>query len=294
MTYTQDQNGPAPDTEDANSSNNSLRRKLFFTHDESTEDEDEIPFILSPLKPSSPPQSGMFVHGTPLRGRSFSMQRTHGTPYSNSRNLSPLNMSPICNTNLDMSCQSVQSRRSARLDFSTFMSIDTSMNDEKDLKEAQEVPPPHPDTIFEESSESAKSSEDNKNETIEMTSFQDSSAFRPIIEISKIDRVKDTDWYRSSSESINGLKHTLGNTLIRSNFSELSTCNLAQDTGYQTYSMNSTSDSRSTPGKKQSNWCDKITAITEIEEIKGVNWEENIQNMYSSTPSKYGRRRIDG
>ncbi|XP_015115239.1 protein aurora borealis [Diachasma alloeum] len=299
FTFTQDQSTP-PDTDDANSSNNSLRRKLFFTHDESSEDEDDGPFVLSPLKStSSPPQSGMFVHGTPLRGRPYSMQRNHGTPYTNSKNLSPLNMSPICNPTLDMSCQSIQSRRRsvARLDFTTFMSIDVSSSEEKD---AQQTPTStHPETIFEESLESKRPEDQvNKNDTIEMVSLlQESTPFNPAIpitiEVSKIDRVKETvDWYRNtSSESLGGQKH--GNTLIRSNYSEQSSAfNFAQDTGYQTYSMNNTSDNRSiTPLKKQNNWSERITAISEIDEVKSTNWQENIENMYSSTPSKYGRQR---
>ncbi|XP_011297641.1 protein aurora borealis [Fopius arisanus] len=297
LTYTQDQNTPSSEDE-ANSSNNSLRRKLFFTHDESTEEEDELSFVLSPLKdPSSPPQSGMFMHGTPLRGRPYSMQRNHGTPYTNSRNLSPLNMSPICNPTLDMSCQSIQSRRRSvtRLDFTTFMSIDVS-SEEKDLQTPTST---HPETIFEESLETRKPEvEVNKNNTIEMVSLlQESTPFNPAIpitiEVSKIDRVKDLgDWYRNvSCESINGQK--LGTTLLRSNYSEQSSAfNFAQDTGYQTYSMNNTSDNRSiTPIKKQSNWSERITAISEIDEIKSSNWQENIENMYSSTPSKYGRQR---
>lgn len=52
-------------------SNSSLRRKLFFNHDEFGNNDDEF---VSPLKASesmrlscSPPQSGMFVRGTPLK-----------------------------------------------------------------------------------------------------------------------------------------------------------------------------------------------------------------------------------
>lgn len=55
-------------------SNSSLRRKLFFVHDECGNNDDESIASLSPLKVSesmrlscSPPQSGMFVHGTPLK-----------------------------------------------------------------------------------------------------------------------------------------------------------------------------------------------------------------------------------
>ncbi|XP_063992025.1 protein aurora borealis [Diachasmimorpha longicaudata] len=300
FTYTQDQNTPS-DTDDANSSNNSLRRKLFFTHDESSDDDDESSFILSPLKPSSPPQSGMMVHGTPLRGRPYNMQRNHGTPYTNSKHLSPLNMSPICNPTLDMSCQSIQSHRRSvtRLDFTPFMSIDVSSSEEKDSEETP-TSLTHPGTIFEESLESHSPAPLTKNNTIEMVSLlQESTSFNPAIpitiEVSKIDRVKETtDWYRNTSnESIGGQKH--GITLLRSNYSEQSSAfNFAQDTGYQTYSMNNTSDNRSiTPLKKQATWSERITSISEIDEVKSSNWKENLENMYSSTPSKYGRQRTN-
>lgn len=60
------------DGDDVNLSYNSLRRKLFFNHDECTDNDSFI--SLSPVKTStsmtlscSPPQSGMFVHGTPLK-----------------------------------------------------------------------------------------------------------------------------------------------------------------------------------------------------------------------------------
>lgn len=65
------------DAEDANSSTNSttsLRRKLFFNHDNCSDDEDEMSLPMSPVRTdgsmihasSSPPHSGMLVHGTPL------------------------------------------------------------------------------------------------------------------------------------------------------------------------------------------------------------------------------------
>lgn len=57
------------DNEDINSSNNSLRRKLFFNH-ENTDNDDESIASLSSVEMNgsmvlsgSPPQSGMFTHG---------------------------------------------------------------------------------------------------------------------------------------------------------------------------------------------------------------------------------------
>lgn len=71
MSFSKEQNA---DFDDANSSNNSLRRKLFVCQDESTVNDNESFTSLSPVKTSesmvlvySPPQSGMFVHGTPLK-----------------------------------------------------------------------------------------------------------------------------------------------------------------------------------------------------------------------------------
>lgn len=69
MCFQKEQN---TDGDDINLSNNSLRRKLFFNHDECTDNDSFI--SLSPVKTGnsmtlsySPPQSGMFVHGTPLK-----------------------------------------------------------------------------------------------------------------------------------------------------------------------------------------------------------------------------------
>lgn len=58
------------DGDDINLSSNSLRRKLFFNHDECTDNDS----FISPVKTGtsmtlscSSPQSDMFVHGTPLK-----------------------------------------------------------------------------------------------------------------------------------------------------------------------------------------------------------------------------------
>lgn len=62
------------DNDDVNLSNSSLRRKLFFNHDEGADNENESFMSLSPVKLTesmvlscSPPQNGIFIHGTPLK-----------------------------------------------------------------------------------------------------------------------------------------------------------------------------------------------------------------------------------
>lgn len=60
---------------------------------------------------------------------------------ASSGNLSPLMMSPIANNNSAMSCQSIKSRVSrsvARLDFTTDMSIEVSLTEEKKTDENEE------------------------------------------------------------------------------------------------------------------------------------------------------------
>lgn len=67
------------------------------------------------------------------------MERTHGTPYAG--NVSPPDMSPICNSGNEMSCQSIKSRCQlvGRLDFTTDMSIDGSVRDDKELRPLEDA-----------------------------------------------------------------------------------------------------------------------------------------------------------
>ncbi|KAK0167598.1 hypothetical protein PV327_004973 [Microctonus hyperodae] len=295
FTFTQDQN---IDNDDANSSNNSLRRKLFFCHDESTEDECSL--ILSPIKgDTSPPQSGMFAHGTPLTKGTLALQRTYGTPCINSENLSPPNMSPICNSPGDMSCQSIGSRckSAARLDFNGHMSVDTSFADNNDNQKYHQEDDEGNNLDHEQ--ENGNGGTEKSNDTIEMVSLLHEST--PSRKTSGnnykiLGKLKDAvDWYKSvSNENDSGQRNI---TLI--GYSEQSGAfSINHDTGYQTCSMNNTSanpDNRSmTPSKKAFNWNERINGLSEINEsdAKGLrDWQENIETMISSTPSKNIRQR---
>lgn len=72
-----------------------------------------------------------------------------------------------------------------------------------------------------------------------------------------------------------------------------SVSNSAQDTGYQTYSMNNTTnvtDSYNiTPVKQKLYWGDQIL-ITD-DEFPLSDWKENMKNIFSSTPSRTNREK---
>lgn len=84
--------------------------------------------------------SSFFFFICQIQKGTLAMQRTYGTPCINSKNLSPPNMSPICNSPGDMSCQSIGSRckSAARLDFNGHMSVDTSFADNNDNQKHQQ------------------------------------------------------------------------------------------------------------------------------------------------------------
>lgn len=350
MTKLQDQN---VDNEDANSSNSSLRRKLFFNHEDCTEDEEEeSSFSLSPSKlhgsvlQSSPPQSGMLNHGTPLgvrkpesllficfvfifvifqidlflKERSFvAKQRTHGTPYAG--NLSPPNMSPIGRH--DMSCQSIRSRcqlAAARLDFTAEMSIDRSILDDDDgLKSLEDVDEFDTSACFFTSFSSRCSfhspmmkypcfspgASSMIRSRIEPETRPDNEASRNRILQNRNQLPEEnfnlttitSDWLKiNSNEAFQRNETILGNSLAgHPSWNGHST----QDTGYQTRSItNITENTENTeaafsisvaPITKPFSWNDKI--FSNGEEIILSDWKDNMKNMFSSTPSKYSRRK---
>lgn len=69
--------------------------------------------------------------------------------------------------------------------------------------------------------------------------------------------------------------------------------NSAQDTGYQTYSMNNTTNVTDsydiTPIKQKLCWGDQIL-ITD-DEFPLSDWKENMKNIFSSTPSRTNREK---
>ncbi|CAL7952088.1 unnamed protein product [Xylocopa violacea] len=145
-TFTQEQN---IENEDANSSNSSLRRKLFSNHEDCVDNKENTSVSFSPIKmneslmlSSSPPQSGMLTHGPPLR-HSPDGDCGYNTWQINSGNLSSPNISPIHST-VNMLCESTKSRsRSvARLDFTVDMTVD------KSSMQYEEVPNNHSSDEF--------------------------------------------------------------------------------------------------------------------------------------------------
>ncbi|XP_012261183.2 protein aurora borealis [Athalia rosae] len=320
FTFTQEQHS---ENDEANLSNSSLRRKLFFSQEDSPEDERYSSMSLSPVKShgsmdfgvnSSPTQSGMLQNGHPLGTDSQKVERNHGTPMANSGNLSPLNMSPIHNNISDMSCQSIKSRVSrsvARLDFTTDMSIEVSMITEKqtDLNNESNISTTScrstlgTSMLSTELNSSAENSEQvlgneklcertRQNETVEMILLGHKTP--PVTSpVNKLERHvclgqrednKDcwnvaTEWCKVHSHEQQCNTHTISD--------QQSTLNFAQDTGYQTYSMNGTSVTESinvTPTKQKIHLDEKI--IYNDEELHLSDWKKNLINIYSSTPSK--------
>ncbi|KAG7212052.1 hypothetical protein KM043_012408 [Ampulex compressa] len=286
FTFTQEQN---VESDDANSCNSSLRRKLFFNHEDCFDNEDEDS-ALSPMKMNgslvlsscSPPQSGALVHGTPLKHSLQIMQRDHGTPVTISRNLSPPNMSPIYNT----SCDSMRSRsRSvARLDFTTDMSVDHSILENTFYTTSKLR------TSEEEASESERLLNDSKH-----MKFSTS----PKVEVMP----KNSTLYEKSAKT--ELKMLTDSCKVYTNescilqktntllgISDLqSISNSRQDTGYQTYSMSSTTNAidscNETQVKEKLCWGDRIL-LTE-DEVRMSDWKQNMRNVFSSTPSRHNR-----
>ncbi|XP_012270643.1 protein aurora borealis [Orussus abietinus] len=319
LTFTQDQN---VETDDINSSNNSLRRKLFFNHnDHSDDDEDNL--SMSPMSlhgslgiENSPPQSGMFAHGTPLRELAQHMRRNHGTPLAN---LSPPNMSPIGDVIDNMSCESIKSRsRSvARLDFTVNMSIETSPfhgrrksttehDDSMESVHSKIDVPAVPLQINDSMEDNNTSGESNRIEDNchpsptedivplpgETTLFgQDEKKSCHAHSNNCVDIVNRlylaTDLYKIQSSESSAFQQS-------STFSgvsgQQSTFGLTQDTGYQTYSTNNAShfaenNCSLSPSKQHTCWDERI--LLPDDEVRLSDWKGNMKYMCSSTPSKY-------
>lgn len=77
-------------------------------------------------------------------------------------------------------------------------------------------------------------------------------------------------------------------------FEQQNTSNSVQDTGYQTYSMNSmmhTIDSYNTSMSQKTLWNERMMMSRDIAQLS---WKENMTNVFSSTPSKYNKERESG
>ena len=313
FTFTQEQN---VESDDANSSNNSLRRKLFFTHDDCLEDEDESSVCLTPVKmngslilSSSPPQSGMLVHGAPLT--SPDRGSNHDLSEIAPGNLSPPDISPIHSTVNNMSCESVRSRtRSvARLEFSTEMSVDQTSSQHEEYFDNHSLDESH-------DKDNVQAAENKMD--IFMNLDINSTCVVPGNFVPAAAVLKSSDHFGQNLESgaagfnsnQNGtgtFKHLTESCRMYTNDScilqqtngtlgisdQQSVSNFAQDTGYQTYSMSSTTnvtDSyNSTPVKQKACWGDRIMLTDE--EFRLSDWKENMKNIFSSTPSRSNRER---
>ncbi|XP_015601357.1 protein aurora borealis [Cephus cinctus] len=354
FTFTQEQN---MENEEANSSNSSLRRKLFFNHDDYAEDDDASSISLSSVKSSdsngiicSPLQSGMRIDGSLVGRCSQKMQRNspipnsgnisppnlspindnsearskQGTPLALLRSISPLNMSPISNNASNMSCQSIKYRpRSVtRLDFTADMSIENSICEENKIIRAHKIDPSiltvktslstsvvtaveepiqvQNDGKISNSQLDAKSTKTN--DTVEMVTLsEETTPVKKNLEHKNrvtvdqnfeiVNRLKfAADWYKSHSNESCTFQHS--NTFSGTS-AQQSTSNIAQDTGYQTnstYNTTSLIDSCSiTPVKQKGYWDER--GLPCDDDMQLSDWKKNSKHIFSSTPSKYVRRR---
>ncbi|XP_014215138.1 uncharacterized protein LOC106644237 [Copidosoma floridanum] len=301
--FTQDQNC---ETEEANNSNTSLRRKLFFNNDDSQDDSSNS--ISTPPKRSksplnhdlSPPQSGMFFHGTPIKSASQIVQRTYGSPLACSHTSSPCDVSPISNpVGFNMSCQSIKSRKSvAKLDFTNDMSIDIEDYKNKDDKILCE-------TLF--SSEEIKmsgtvshhhSDNDTYNDITQMAiSYENSVVFRyenkENIAPNMLNGTSKSKCIEDSKMPFNENYALQQSKMLSGNYVKQMASSSHHDTGYQTYSSSSNltsnitnTDSYSSLTKQKQRWNERTTHTDE--DVQLTDWE-NAMNMISSTPSKYNR-----
>ncbi|XP_076162836.1 aurora kinase A activator-like protein bora [Ptiloglossa arizonensis] len=309
FTFTQEQN---IESDDANSSNNSLRRKLFFNHDDCMQNEEETSVYLSPVKmngslmSSSPPQSGMLVHGSPLK-HSENVNTQHNMSQITTENLSSPNISPILNTVNNISCEStrLKSRSVARLDFTTEMSLDKSSLHHKEYSNNHSLDK----SLNKFNEQVAENKTDNSVHIDSNSTCIQASYFTEAKVVSKSATHSEHELKTEASE-FNVKRHNPANVFkqltdsckLYTNEScilqqtntilgisdQQSISNSVQDTGYQTYSMSNTTnvtDSyNSTPVKQKACWRDQILLIDD--EFRMSDWKENVKNIYSSTPSK--------
>ncbi|KAL6257461.1 hypothetical protein P5V15_011032 [Pogonomyrmex californicus] len=306
LTFTQEQN---TDDDDVNLSNNSLRRKLFFCHDECTDNENESFISLSPVKMNesmvlscSPPQSGMFVHGTPLKfQRLLQAKRQSNGSSVISENLSPSNMSPIHNEN-DRLFERIEfcSRSASRLSFSMDMSIDGIERKNKNFingYHSLDASDKENDVKHTEDNDKLINMNNDKADACESVNTEELQ--KCINSISNIESSNVTIFYDKEHSNEINLKTTEITNFVherhkRSNiisgaFDQQSISNSIQDTGYQTYSMNSstmhTIDSYNTSNQK-TYLNEKIMTPKDNTQLS---WRENIRNVFSSTPSKHDK-----
>ncbi|KYN07729.1 PREDICTED: uncharacterized protein LOC108779198 [Cyphomyrmex costatus] len=310
FTFTQEQNA---DYDDANLSNNSLRRKLFVCQDEGTDNESFM--SLSPVKTSesmllvhSPPQSGMFVHGTPLKTLLQFRRQSNNSSVIISENLSP-NMSPIQNAENNRLYEKIEhcSNSGTRLNFA----IDMNINGVIEEKNSSLINDYHSLDIYD-SENDVKCTKDNGKLIIinnDKTNACDSVNMEETKSINSLDNTIHSNAIVLTDEGYNNetsLKiapettsfsrkgHKWSN-IMSGAFEQQSILNFVQerDTGYQTSSMNSimhTVDSYNTSMTQKSLSNERMTSRDNVQ----LSWKENITNVFSSTPSKYNKERESG
>ncbi|XP_024882099.1 protein aurora borealis-like [Temnothorax curvispinosus] len=296
--FTQEQN---VDSDDVNSSNNSLRRKLFFCHDEGT-DNDESFTSLSPVKMNesmalscSPPQSGMFVHGTPLK-RLQTRRRSNRSSIVMSENLSPPNMSPIHEAENNRLYERVEHCSSAtRLNFM----IDMSTDDIAERKDQSSVNGYHSLDMSSREIDVKRTGDSDKLIIInnDKTNACDSINMEELPKcINSTDNIVHSSAvvfsdkeHNKETASFSRENHKRSN-IMSGAFEQQSISNSVQDTGYQTHSMNSamcTIDSYNTSTNHKTLWNEKIAMSKDYTQLS---WRENIRNVFSSTPSKHNKK----
>ncbi|XP_058791812.1 protein aurora borealis [Phymastichus coffea] len=298
--FIQDQN---LDNEEINTSNTSLRRKLFFENHNDSHNESSDSEVISPIKSKSPfghclspPHSGMFFHGTPLRARTTISQRNYGTPLAYNENSSPCNVSPINNPTLNMSCQSTESQSKARLDFTKDMSIELSCSeDNRDDSVKEDCK-----TLFSEEIKMIVRKNANVNEVNEgnhditqlMVSndnfvkikYEDKENFVST-SFSNNEKSKLTEIHKTNFSEIYAMQQS---NMLSGNCVQPMAFSSTHDTGYQTYSssnITSNFDSYSNSMKQKLCWDERTTQADD--EVQLTDWKENMKNVISSTPSKF-------
>ncbi|XP_032667546.1 uncharacterized protein LOC116842431 [Odontomachus brunneus] len=296
-TFTQEQN---VDNEDVNSSNNSLRRKLFPNYEGADNDNESISSLSSVemngsiISSCSPPQSGMFIHGT-LKGSL--KNRRHS---NKSVSLSSPCISPIRNEN-DMPCKKIRrSRSNTRLDRTKDISINTeesrNLHDDDLLSISR-------DTNIEGTEDDYKITIVNNGKTnlcdsvsigtlskytnpigstVQINSVESSEKNHDTISFITATRMNKDSMHKNHKQSIT--IDTLG---------PWCTSNSVQDTGYQTYSMSSTmhtvdscnislQNHKVQPKEHIVNTTFKDFACSSVQ----LSWKDDMRNVFSSTPSK--------
>ncbi|XP_078050588.1 aurora kinase A activator-like protein bora [Augochlora pura] len=288
LTFTQEQNS---ESDDSNSSNNSLRRKLFCNHDEYLEKEENFSDSVTSVKlngslilSSSHPQNGMLVDGVPFKP-SQDLDNHLDTSEVTLDNLSSPNISPIQKRANNMSCESVKSRNcsAARLDFVTEMSVDQSSREDNEYSNdisadvsLDNIKAPaaeyeiHKFLNFDNNSECAQINNSPGTKIVAKSSTY----------IGKNYETEDIDF---SSKDRNDIY-----TFTKLGMSDQqSVSNSVQDTGYQTYSMSSTTNitdsCNNTPVKQKICYSERVLLT---DDVQSTDWNENMKNIFCSTPSK--------